>query len=70
MPTPTATASTNPEPRKHTLTVIRAGLPYSAWLKGFAASERSTVPSLFDKAVAEYAAARGYQAPPPRNARD
>jgi hypothetical protein len=52
-------------PPRPTAVTIKATPEWKSWVEGVAAHCRDTVSALFDKAVAEYAKAHGYDVPPP-----
>lgn len=59
-------AKPNPEGPRDALIAVKCRSDYKDWFSRFAAKERETPSSLFDKAVVAYAKLKGFEAPPER----
>lgn len=59
--------SKTPQPRPAKTIGLRVSGDYAAWIEEFASSERMSVATLIDRAVAAYAKQTAFRSPPERS---
>jgi hypothetical protein len=61
-----AKAKAKPDPDQMVTRALKMRQEYADWLEKFAATERVSLASLFDRALASHADREGFEAPPRR----